>query len=126
MAVHDDMGETSLDPDRTHQRVTYALVHDNTAAEAQVLIAKDEDSIGQALALEVVALTPPERLGSHLAAIQNALVGQRWAEALVEWMSATGQVVDVYPDEPIRESLIDAETIEFKLLLKPIFGNLNA
>ena len=101
--------------------MTYALVHHTTDVEPQVLIAKDEDSIGQALALEVVAQTPPDRLTGHLGAIQDALMEQRWADAVVAWMSATGQVVDVYPDEPIRESLIDEETIELELLLKPIF-----
>lgn len=115
------MSDTSLDPDRRLQRVTYALVHHTTDVEPQVLIAKDEDSIGQALALEVVAQTPPDRLTGHLGAIQDALMEQRWADAVVAWMSATGQVVDVYPDEPIRESLIDEETIELELLLKPIF-----
>ena len=45
----------------------------------------------------------------------------RWADALVAWMSATGQIVDVFPNEPIRESVHDEESIRLELKLKPIF-----
>ena len=46
---------------------------------------------------------------------------ERWADALVAWMAATGQIVDAFPDEPIRESVHDEESIRLELKLKPIF-----
>jgi len=46
----------------------------------------------------------------------------RWVDALVDWMSATGRTVDVFPDEPIRESVHDEESIQLELRLKSIFG----
>lgn len=51
---------------------------------------------------------------------RDALMDARWADALVAWMSATGQIVDVFPDEPIRESVHDEESIRLELKLKPI------
>ena len=115
------MSEIPVDRERRLQRVTYALIHSSATADAEVLIAKDDESISQALALEVIAPTSPAQLGSRLSEIQEALMDRRWADALVAWMDATGRIVDVYPDEPVRSSVLDEETIELELKFKPIF-----
>lgn len=86
-----------------------------------MLIAKDQESLNEAIALDLIASTTPKRLGTHLATIREALIDGRWADALVAWMDATGNVVDVYPDEPVRELIHDDQTLEFELQLKPIF-----
>lgn len=102
-------------------RVAYALVKSNDASDPRVLIASDVESIGQALALEVIASTQPERLGRHLDEIQKALLERRWADALVAWMEATDCTVDVFPDEPVVNSRLYKETLELELQFKPIF-----
>ena len=83
--------------------------------EPEVLIAKDEESLNQAVALELIATTAPHRVGIHLTEIRDALMDGRWADALVAWMSATGRIVDVYPDEPIQESVHDEESIKLEM-----------
>ena len=115
------MSAAPADRERSLQRVIYAVIHGDTVGEPEVLIAKDEESLNQAVALELIASTAPNRVGIHLAEIRDALMDGRWADALVAWMSATGRVVDVYPDEPIRESVHDEESIRLELKLKPIF-----
>ena len=101
----------------------YAIIHGDAGAEPEVLIAKDEESLNEAVALELIASTAPGRLGIHVAEIREALLNGRWADALVAWMDATGHVVDVFPDEPIRESMHDDKTLEFELQMKPIFDD---
>ena len=115
------MSDRPIDPDRRLPRVTYALIRDGDASNTEVLIADDDEGIGQALALEIVANTAPARLGPALAEIRDALMERRWADALVSWMEATGRVVDVYPDEPVRRADTTDDPVELELMLKPIF-----
>ena len=119
------MSDALIDPERQLQRVTYALVHDGEASGTQVFIAEDAESVGQALALQMVATTSPKLIGDRIDEIRDALMGRRWADALILWMEATGRIVDVYPDEEVRSSAATDETIELELLLKPIFNDLD-
>lgn len=116
------MNAAPIDHERHLQRVVYAVIHDS-GGDPEIIIAQDEDSLNQAMALELIASTAPESLGVHLTEIRDALLDDRWADALVGWMSATGRIVDVYPDEPIRESVHDEESMKLELRLKPIFAS---
>lgn len=122
MALRKPMSDGSIDRERWLQQITYASIRGDTGCELSVIIAKDEESLNEAIALDLIASTAPARLGTHLAFIREALIDGRWADALVAWMDATGNVVDVYPDEPVRESIYDDKTLEFELQLKPIFN----
>ena len=115
------MSDTSIDRERRLPRVIYAVIHDGAAPE--VLIAQDEEALNQAVALELIASTAPSQLGFYLTEIRDALMDGRWADALVAWMSATGRVVDVCPDEPILSAALDEDTIGLELKLKPIFSD---
>lgn len=115
------MSEAFLDHERRMPRVVYAVIRDVDESPHRVLIGSSEESIGHALALDVIAATPPEQLGGYLEEVRDALVERRWAEALVLWMEATNRAVDVYPDEPVLTSAIYEETIELELQFKPIF-----
>lgn len=118
------MSDRPVDPERGLQRVTYAIIRDSVASDAEVIIADDDESIGQALALEIVANTAPVHLGPALGEIRDALMERRWADALVSWMAATGRVVDIFPDEPVRRAGATDDPVELELLLKPIFKDL--
>lgn len=124
MANIQTMSSAPVDRERKLRRVSYALVHGNALSEPEVLIAEDGEGLNEVIALDLIASTEPNRLGHNLAEIRNALVEGRWAEALVAWMDATGRVVDVYPDEPIRAATHDDESIELELKLKPIFDDI--
>lgn len=115
------MSDRPIDPGRGLPRVTYALVRGTDDSDTEVLIAGDDESVGQALALEVVANTAPVDLGPALAEIRDALMERRWADALVLWMAATGRVVDIYPDEPVRRADATDDLVELEFLMKPIF-----
>ena len=115
------MSKSFVDHDGKLPRVVYAVVRHMDEDPPEVLLGASEESIGHALALDVIAATPPEQLGGYLEEVRDALVERRWAEALVLWMEATNKAVDVYPDEPVLTSAIYEETIELELQFKPIF-----
>ncbi|HWD09238.1 MAG TPA: hypothetical protein VHA57_09100 [Actinomycetota bacterium] len=54
--------------------------------------------------------------------IREALVEERWADAIASWMAATGEVVDAYPDEQVvTEAMLDADRASPEVRLAPIF-----
>lgn len=117
------MSSASSDWEYAPRRIAYALIHGGMADEPTVLVAADEESLSEVLALDVIASTESASLGSRLPEVRSALMERRWADALVAWMDATGRVVDVYPDEPIRSCTLDEEAMELELKLRPVFGD---
>jgi hypothetical protein len=76
-----------------------------------------------AVALEVVAATSPESIDpGAVATIRTALHEERWSDAILHWMTATGEVLDAYPDEPVwSERQLDEERTALELRMAPIF-----
>ncbi|MBW8826386.1 MAG: hypothetical protein JF603_08565 [Acidobacteria bacterium] len=90
----------------------------------ELLIADSDAVLGRVLALQLVAKTAPEAFGSPgaLDEVRQALLDERWADAVVAWMDATGEVVDAYPDETVwSERLVDEEYASVEIRLAPIF-----
>lgn len=68
----------------------------------RVFVAADEEALGWNLAVELVASEDPSVfVGKQLEAVREALLHERWADALALWMQATNTGVDVYPDEAV-------------------------
>lgn len=68
----------------------------------QVFLADSDATLGRLLALRLVAATPAADLAaSTLQELREALLEQRWADAVTIWLAATGEVVDAYPDEEV-------------------------
>ena len=88
----------------------------------QVFLAEDDEVLGRVLAMKLVAQTPAGQLGSFAAEIRSALLDERWADAVLAWMSATGDVVDAYPDDTVwTERHLDADAAALEIRLSPIF-----
>lgn len=88
----------------------------------QVFLAEDDEILGRVLAIKLVAQTPPEQLGSRLTEVREALLDERWADAVLAWMSATGDVVDAYPDDTIwTDARLDADAAALEIRLSPAF-----
>ena len=88
-----------------------------------VFLATSDAVLGRLLALRVVAGTDPGDLGDDATReSREALVEERWADALAAWMSATGEVVDGYPDEQVAtEAMLDGDRASMEIRLAPIF-----
>ena len=88
-----------------------------------VFLAESADVLGRVLGLRLIAATPPELLTEGARdEIREALLDERWADALTLWMSAMDQIVDVYPDEEVwEEGQFDLDRVSVDIRLSPIF-----
>ena len=100
--------------------VAYAVVRDSPPT---VYAADNIDILQRLLALEVVARTPPTKLDDEgRSRMRAALLEERWADAVVEWIAATGIAIDVYThlhvygDAELPNDLIGAQ-----LQFSPLF-----
>jgi hypothetical protein len=89
----------------------------------QIFLASDDNVLSRVVALRVVARSDPTELPEgSVDRIREALLEERWGDAVVEWIGATGEAVDGYPDEEVwTESRLDAETASLEIRLAPIF-----
>lgn len=88
----------------------------------QVFLAEDAEVLGRVLAIQLVAQTPPQQFGSSLAVVREALLEERWGDAVLTWMEATGDVVDAYPDDVVwTEGDLDAAGAALEIRLSPAF-----
>ncbi len=78
--------------------VAYAVVHTEPAS---IFLADDIDVLHRVLALEVVARTDPGLLGERAERVREALLEERWGDATVEWIRATGTGIDVYDGKSV-------------------------
>ncbi len=100
-------------------RVAYAVVR---SEDPTIFVGESVEVLARVIALELVAKTPAWQFGSSLNAVRDYLLEQEWAEAIVAWMNATGDVIDIYPDEVVwTESDASEEQTLFEIRLSPIF-----
>ena len=93
----------------------------------QVFVASDAEVLTRLVALKVVATTNPARLPEGLLQdIQTALLDERWGDAVTQWMRATGETLDAYPDEEVwsAESL-ESDLAVFEVRMARIFNETN-
>jgi len=105
----------------TRGRIAFAVVHDDPPS---VYVAEDADVLSRVLALELVARTQAREIANsaRLERIRTALLEERWADALGEWIDETGHVVDAYPDETIwTEARLDLEHAALEIRMAPLF-----
>ena len=102
-------------------RVAYAILH---TEPPDVIIAEDAETLTRVLALEVVARTPSSQIRNEaaLGVIRSALLEERWADAVVEWIEHTGTAIDAYPDEPIwTEGQLDDDRLALEIRVAAVF-----
>jgi hypothetical protein len=102
-------------------QIAYAVVHRDPP---EVFFAEDEHVLSRVLALRLVAQLPAERVSSpaRLEAMQKALLEERWADALVEWITETDTVVDAYPSEEVWSGdRLDADRAALEIKVAPLF-----
>ncbi|MFQ5556352.1 MAG: hypothetical protein ACE5GB_02415 [Acidimicrobiales bacterium] len=90
----------------------------------RLFLAENAAVISRLIALMVVAHEEPARLAAGRAAvIRDALLEERWADAVVAWMSATDTFIDIY-EEYVRvwtELDLDAELASMEIRMARIF-----
>jgi hypothetical protein len=101
-------------------RLAYAVVRDNPP---DVHAAENLDVLHRVLALHVVAATPASSLPDGVpATIRAALLDERWADAVTEWMQYSKLAVDVYDDLRVwTDADVDRDLIGVELQFAPLF-----
>lgn len=100
--------------------VAYAVVRDDPP---QVFLAESVEVLERVLVLELVARTETSELAAdRVAYLRKALLEERWADAVVEWIETTGTPVDVYTHLHIyTEQEHSKELIGAQLQFSPLF-----
>ena len=102
----------------------YAVVR---GEEPQVFLAADAVVLARALAVYLVGQLPSADVSSpaRLQEMRQALLEERWADALVAWMDETGVAVDVYDEAPRvwSEGDLDLEQATLEMRVAPLFSD---
>lgn len=102
----------------------YAIVR---GEDPVVVLAEDARVLSRALALTLVARMPARRVSSdaRLGEMRQALLEERWADALVCWMEETETAVDVYDETPRvwTATELDEEQASMEIRVSPLFAD---
>ena len=92
---------------------------------SEAYIAENAEVLSRVIALQIVARTPPGDIAdaSALEALREALLQERWGEALALWIQHGGDAVDVYDDVEVwTDEALDEDHASLEIRMAPIFG----
>lgn len=95
-----------------------AVVH---GEHPEVFLAEDIDVLHWVLALEWVARANPEQVPGIRDSLRQALLEERWADAVLSYMEHLGTRVDVFTGEPVydeRKVTLGAAELQFRPLFR--------
>lgn len=99
-------------------RVAIAIVR---GPVPEVYIAEDQDTLHWVLALQMIASTPGHQLGEGTRdTLREALLEERWGDAVFEWMQVNDLEIDVYSSETLYLAS-DVEMAAHELQFSPLF-----
>ena len=100
--------------------VAYAVVRQDPP---EVFVAADVETLNRVLALELVGRTNSADLEPEARrALRAALLEERWADAVVQWMRLRGVAVDVYTHLHVYEDDdVPSDLVGAQLQFAPIF-----
>lgn len=85
-------------------------------------MAEDLDVLHRVLALRVVAQIPGPRYGGSAGYVRQALLDERWADAVVAWIELTGVGIDVYEHGlDLQTAHVEGELSSMRLQFTPLF-----
>lgn len=92
----------------------------------QIYVAENAQVISRLIALKVVAATAANEFEPHrLELVRDHLLHERWADAVVMWIEATGIEIDVYEEYvPIwSEAALDSELASMEIRTSRLFSD---
>jgi hypothetical protein len=103
--------------------LAYAVVRNDPPL---VFAAEDVDVLHRVIALEVVARTPAANLAPDtVRELRQALLDERWGDAVERWMAASDTALDVYPHGlQVRTAAdLEATMATVRLQFTPLFAD---
>lgn len=89
-----------------------------------MLVAETLEVLHRVLALKVVAQASSSQLGDSADEIREALLDERWGDAVVAYIHWSGLQIDVYDDLRVfRDEDIPADTVTLQLQFTPVFSD---
>lgn len=100
--------------------VAYAVVREDPP---RVFLAEDVEVLERVLVLELVARTKASELDpAKVDYLREAMLEERWADALIDWIETTGTPVDIYTHLHIfTEQSHSKDLIGAQLQFSPLF-----
>jgi hypothetical protein len=88
-------------------------------------IAENAEVLSRVIALQIIARTPPEDIDPHaLDALREALLQERWGDALALWIQHGGDAVDVYDDVEVwTDEALDDDHASLEIRMAPLFAD---
>ena len=95
--------------------------------DPKVFLAENAEVLSRALGLMLVANLPAREVSSsdRLVEMREALLEERWGDALVLWIEETGNPVDVYDEAPKvwDEGDLDLDRASMEIRVAPLFSD---
>lgn len=104
----------------THSSVAVAVIRDDPPS---VLVAADLDVLHRALAIRLLARAgeiPEERKRQ----LQDALLKERWSDAVAMWIEHTGVAVDVYTEDVLTDADYPEALLSAQMQFSPLFSDI--
>lgn len=99
--------------------VAYAVVRDDPPS---VYVAEDLEVLQRALALKIVARTETGRVTAATRdSLRQALLEERWGDAVHTWIGHTGIAIDVYTERLLTADDLPPDLIGAQLQFAPLF-----
>jgi hypothetical protein len=99
--------------------VALAVVRDTPPS---VVLADNIDVLQRALAVRLVARTEPGQIAdADRDALRDALLDERWSDALTAWIRHTGIAIDVYTERVLTDDDLPADLLGVQLQFSPLF-----
>ena len=89
----------------------------------QIFLAENAAVISRLIALKLVAAAEPSVFGDAVTAVRDDLLHERWPNAVVAWIEATGTTVDVYEEYvPVwTDKMLDEELAMMAIRTSRVF-----
>lgn len=103
----------------SHPTVAVAVIRDNPPG---VLVAEDFGVLHRALAVRLVARADRRMFSPELLErLQNALLEEKWSDAVALWIKHTGIPIDVYTEDVLTSEHFPAALLSAQMQFSPLF-----
>jgi hypothetical protein len=104
----------------SHPTVAVAVIRDNPPG---VLVAEDFAVLHRALAVRLVARADRRIFSPELLAqLQQALLEEKWSDAVAMWIKSTGTPIDVYTEDVFTTADFPPALLGVQMQFSPLFA----
>jgi hypothetical protein len=105
----------------SHPTVAVAVIRDNPPS---ILVAEDFAVLHRALAVRLVARADRSIFTPELQQLlQDALLEEKWSDAVAMWIKHTGVPIDVYTEDVLTADHFPEALLSAQMQLSPLFAD---